>query len=191
MLTDTESTKNNLLYTVARTWLGHLSFPFWLLWFVYPHTSWMLMADSLLVYTSEERRKTVHCLERLLHVEDLRGGGGVPSNQGDSTKGSPDVHMRCSSCGVVAWISEEGDKFSDRLPQWREDSESAWESVPHHYLSKRQDPDHASFNVTVGWLRSGDKAQQVSVNITEVTGGRDGLAVLSDDGEHPPMLNLG
>lgn len=50
---DTEPTKNNLLFMVARTWLGHLSFPRWLLSFVYPHTSWMLIVDSFLVCTNE------------------------------------------------------------------------------------------------------------------------------------------
>lgn len=190
MLIDTESTKNNLLSAVARTWLGHLSFPLWLLWFVYPHTSWMLMADSLLVYTSEERRKTAHCFERVLHEEAPRGGGGglFPVTKGIAPRGHL---MRCIWSGVVAWIWEDGEIFFDWLSQRREDSGSAWESVSHQYLSSRRDSDHASFHVTVDWGRSGDKALQVSVNITEVTGGRDVLAVLTLEGEHPPMLNLG
>lgn len=120
MYIDTETTKNNLLSTVARTWLGHLSFPCWLLSFVYPHTSWMLMADSLLIYTSGRRRKTAHCSEKLQHdgkEEEEEDGGGVsiPVTKGTAPRGSPDVHMWYLPQGSVECVSEDDNCFN-RLP---------------------------------------------------------------------------
>lgn len=85
---DTETTKNNLLSEVAMTWLGHLSFPCWLLSFVYPHTSWMLMADSLLVYTSGRRRKTAHCCMMQRRKRSRMGrGGSILVTTGRAPKG--------------------------------------------------------------------------------------------------------
>lgn len=62
--------------------------PGWLLSFVYPHTSWMLMADSPLVYTSGWRRKTAHCSDRL-----LCNAKEVSVTKGTALGEAPDVHM--------------------------------------------------------------------------------------------------
>lgn len=61
----------------------------------------MLMADSLLVYTSGRRRKTAHCPERLLcnateeEEEEKEEGEGccVSVTKGTALRESPDVHM--------------------------------------------------------------------------------------------------
>lgn len=71
----------------ARTRLGHLSSPCWLLPFVYPQTSWMLMADSPLVYTSGRRIKTAHCFwEPAPQCKGGRGGVRYPGNHGKSAE---------------------------------------------------------------------------------------------------------
>lgn len=87
---DTETTKNNLLFMVARTWLGHLSFPRWLLSFVYPHTSWMLIIDSFLVCTNEGGKNSTLLWEAAAWSRRTKSrirGGPVSQYSGTSSEG--------------------------------------------------------------------------------------------------------
>lgn len=93
---DTETTKNNLLFMVARTWLGHLSFPHWLLSFVYPHTSWMLIVDSFLVCTNEGGKNSTLLWEAAAWSRRTKSrirGGPVSQYSGTALRGSHEVHI--------------------------------------------------------------------------------------------------
>lgn len=175
-------TKNNLLSVVARTWLGHLSFPCWLLSFVYPQTSWMLMADSPLVYTSGRRRKKAHCCERRLHnANEVEMEPGIPLTTGTALTGSANVHTWDWAERISAMDKHSFNMHQRYLPP---------SAVISELKEDPRSPRGAVF-YTKGRLRgrvrssfTGESKNQRWVALT-LTG--SGL----DDGEKPHMLNLG